>query len=989
MKSLLLFGLLLVLGLARPALAQMPTDTTGGRYFQPVFSSVAVTANVQYGQTTNFLGNPQALLMDIYQPTGDATAERPVIIFAHQGGFVTGSRTESYMVAVCTQFAKLGYVTASIDYRLNPFLVINTTDTTGVSRAAIQGMQDLRAAVRFFRKDAATANAYRVSPSRIVVGGASAGAFMAIEVGYLDKASEVTADVNLAALGGIEGNSGNPGYNSFPLAVLNLSGATNPPSIIEAGNAPLYSAHGTSDAVVPYFKGRVGAGLPPKYVMGSGVLNPYASSVGVLNVLRRFSKAPHIPQYPVQSSNTGSPSSAAYADTTYRDIRAFLRPLLAPFVAPVFPSLVINTNTTVPGGNYQDITINSGTATLAGNITVYGTLVIKSLSGQPAGSLSTSCFVVDGPGNFDLQAGASLRICDPAGISASGATGAIRNTGSRSFSPGAAYAYAGTGDQASGTGLPGTVRELEVALPTGSVLTLARRLGISQRLLPTSGTLNNNLGLTLLSDASGTALATLGSGILTAALTVERYLDPSLNPGLGYRHLAAPVTGATVGGLNNTASGGSFAPEISQAMTYNNSATPGTTTPFPNIFFYDQSRVVRANAYAPFDRGYEAPTSLATQLAPGRGYTVNLSGGQTLSFSGTLTSNNAAFSTTLPGAVSTDGGWHLLGNPFASALNWDAVPVPAGMDGAMYIFVSRSQYGGNYRSYVNGVGGAPGSTIPLGQGFFVRSPGASPVTLTFPTAARITDFAAANAATVQRPAADPRARLRLTLASEATPTTTDEAFIYLEAGATAGPDARYDAHKLANPSGLNLASTAVGQDLAINGLPLLTTTTVVPLAVAVPQPGRYNLAAADLLNFAPGTAITLTDALAGTRTVLAPGTRYAFALAGTTAPGRFALELRPGTVTAATSAQALAEQVQLYPNPAVGSFRLVMPATGATMVIARLSNALGQVVRQRQLAVPAGQPLMTDFDVRGLAPGVYQLHLAVGGTAVVRRVVVQ
>ena len=985
MKSLLLLGLLLVLSLARPAWAQTPIDTTGGRYFQPVFPNVAVTSGVVFGSAIDYAGNTQTLRMDIYQPTGDVSAERPVIIFAHGGGFFFGARTDAYMAKVCTQFAKLGYVTASIDYRLG-FPVTGfpppAADTPQVAKAAIRGMQDMRAAVRFFRADAAGANVYRASASRIAVGGSSAGAFAALEVGYLDKSGEVPAYVGLAALGGIEGNSGNPGYNSFPLAVLNLSGATERPGVIEPGNAPLYSAHGTADGTVPYFQGKVGSVLPPKYVFGSGRLNPYASSIGVPNQLRRFSGAGHVP---FESTST---AGLAYADTVYRDVRAFLRPLLAPFAAAAYPSLVINTNTSVPAGSYQDITVNSGTATLAGNITVYGTLVIKNLGGQPAGGLNTNCFVVDGPGNFDLQAGATLRICDPAGISANGATGAIRNTGSRDFSPGAAYAYAGTGNQATGSGLPGTVRELEVAVPAGSTLVLTGTLSIGQRLLPTSGSLDNSPGLTLLSSSTGTALVAPGAAALTSPLAVQRYLDPSVNPGPGYRHLAAPVTGATVGGLNNTAGGGSFAPEISQAATYNNSATPGMTTPFPTIFFYDQSRVTRASTYSPFDRGYEAPTSLADQLLPGRGYTVNLSAGQTLSFSGTLTSNNAAFSTTLPGAVSADGGWHLLGNPFASALNWDAVPVPAGLDGAVYIFVSSSRYGGNYRSYVNGVGGAPGSTIPLGQAFFVRSPGAAPVTLTFPTAARITDFAAANAATVQRPAADPRARLRLTLAPEAAPTTTDEAFVYLEAGATAGPDARYDARKLTNPSGLNLGSVEAGQQLAINGLPLLVATTVVPLAVAVPQPGRYVLAAADLLNFAPGTALTLTDALAGTRTALVPGRSYAFALASTTAPGRFALELRPGTVTGTAGAQ-LAEQVQLYPNPAVGSFRLVLPATGATTVAARLTNALGQVVRQRQLATPAGQPLTADFDVRGLAPGVYQLHLAVGSTAVVRRVVVQ
>ncbi|GAB3586773.1 alpha/beta hydrolase fold domain-containing protein [Hymenobacter daeguensis] len=986
MKASLLLLVLMVLGLGQRAAAQTPIDTTGGRYFQPIFAGVSVTAGVVYGTATGVFG-PQQLLMDVYQPTGDVATERPVIIFAHQGGFVTGSRSESYMTTVCAQFARLGYVTASIDYRLNPLIVFTPTDTTAVSRAAIQAMQDMRAAVRFFREDAATANTYRVSPGRIVVGGASAGGFMALEVGYLDKPGEVTSDVNLTALGGIEGSSGHPGYNSFPLAVLNLSGATNPPGIIEAGNAPLYSAHGTADAVVPYFKGRVGAGLPPKYVFGSGLLNPFASSVGVPNTLRRFSRAPHIPQYPVQSSSTGSPNSAAYADTTYRDIRAFLRPLLAPFA---LPSLTINTNTSVAGGAYQDITINSGTALLLGNVTVNGTLVIKSLPGQPTGSLNSNCFVVDGPGSFDLQAGAALRICDPAGISASGATGAIRNTGSRTFSADAIYVYAGAGNQATGTGLPATVRELEVALPAASTLALTRAVGIRQRLVPTSGALNGgSQSLTLLSDAGGTALVVPGPGVVASPLTVQRYLDPGVNPGPGYRHLAMPLTNTDA----NVFSTAGFAPTLNTA--YNGSARPDLVQPFPTLFGYDQQRAVSspATSYTEFDKGWFVPTIYTPGAPPnsnfvrGRGFTVNLAAGQTLSALGTLTGNNTDYSALLAPAATPTAGWHLLGNPFASALSWDAVPVPAGLSSAMYIFVSTSQYGGQYRTYVNGVGGT-GSTIPLGQAFFVRSLANSPVTLTFPVAARITDFATANTATVQRPTADVRPRLRLTLAGSAAPAT-DEAYLYLEAGATAASDLRYDAVKLPNPSGLNLATVAAGEELAINGLPLLTAAAVVPLALAVPAAGSYTLQAAELRSFVPGTAIYLTDALTGSRTLLTAGTRYAFSMAGRTAPGRFALELQPARVTA-TAAQALAAQLQVYPNPAAERLQVALPAGAATGAVpAWLTNALGQTVQHQVLHVAAGQGLRAEIDVRGLAPGVYQLHLTVAGTALVRRVVVE
>ncbi|WP_426058179.1 T9SS type A sorting domain-containing protein [Hymenobacter sp. B1770] len=980
MKSILLLAWLLVFSAWQTASAQTPIDTTGGRYHQPIFQNVTVVSGVAYGSAVTFSGATQTLLMDIYQPSGDVAPERPVIIFAHEGGFVRGSRTDQYMVDVCTRFAQLGYVTASIDYRLLflPF------DTVNVARAAIRGMQDLRAAVRFFRRDAATTKTYRVSPSRIVVGGASAGGFMALEVGYLDKASEVPAYVGLAALGGIEGASGNPGYSSTVLAVLNLSGATEQPSLIESGNAPLYSIHGTADAVVPYLQGKIGAGLPPKYVYGSGRLHPYATTVGVPNTLRTLRGAPHIPQHGT------SASQLAYADTTFRDIRDFLRPLLVPVTATAYPSLVINTPTNVAGGNYQDITINSGQALLTGNITVHGNLIVRSLSGQTPGSLKTSCFVVDGPGDFELQAGATLRICSPDGIAASGATGDIRNTGTRTFSSAAGYVYEGAASQLTGSGLPTQVRELEVAVPTANSVTLTNALRISEKLMPTSGTLNNSgHAITLLSGPAGTALVAPGAAALSSAFTLQRYIDPAVNPGLGYRHLTLPFDDATLANLSAPA----FTPILNPA--YNTSPRPDLVTPFPNVFAYDQRRATTspATSYSEFDKGWLVPAlnpSLPVVASGrGQGYAINLTAGQTLAFTGSLTRNNETIAVTLDGAATPTAGWHLLGNPFPAALNWDNVPIPAGMSSAMYIFVSRSQYGGQYRSYVNGIG-STGATIPLGQGFFVRSLATAPVTLTFPLSARISEFGAANAVTVQRGTADARPRLRLTLASAATPTDTDETYLYLEAGADAGPDAQFDAYKMPNPSGLNLASLAAGQVLAINGMPVPTAATVVPLSLTAHQAGAYVLTAEQLTNFAPGIALTLTDALTGARLPLAAGTEYRFTLQGMAATGRFALELTPASLTATSAAKALAAQLQVYPNPASTSFtvQLPRPAGNQGAVTVRLTNALGQTVRRQQLAA-AGQPIQGEVSVRGLAPGVYQLHIAVGSSPVVRRVVVQ
>jgi pimeloyl-ACP methyl ester carboxylesterase len=318
MKAIFLFFAALLLVGLQSASAQI--DTTRGRYYRPIFPNVTVTSAVPYGSAVGYTGVTQTLLMDIYQPTGDTELRRPVIIFAHGGGFITGTRADQYMVDVCTRFAKLGYVTASIDYRLG-FPVSGLAvpaDTPGIAKAAIRGMQDMRAAVRFFRKDAATTNTYRIHTNYIAVGGSSAGAFAALEVGYLDKASEAPAYADIAGLGGIEGGSGNPGYSSAVLAVLNLSGATETPNIIEAGNAPLLSVHGTADATVPYLQGRIGSFLPPKYVFGSGRRHPRAAQLGIRNTLVTLQGAGHVP----------FESNAAIAETTFLAMRDFLRPSL-------------------------------------------------------------------------------------------------------------------------------------------------------------------------------------------------------------------------------------------------------------------------------------------------------------------------------------------------------------------------------------------------------------------------------------------------------------------------------------------------------------------------------------------------------------------------------------------------------------------------------------------------------------------------------------
>ncbi|MBX0291339.1 alpha/beta hydrolase [Hymenobacter sp. HSC-4F20] len=310
-----LFLLLLSLGWWPSSLrAQVAPDTTRGRYHRPVFRQVNVRRNVEFGQVTTLLGMSQTLYMDVYEPAGDTVRRRPLVVLAHEGGFLTGTRDDAVMTALCNRLAHLGYVAATIDYRLYFF----PFDTVGIGRAAIRATQDMRAAVRFFRHDAATARRFRIHPGFVFVGGSSAGGFMALQAGYLNKAAEVPAYLDLKALGGLEGTGGHPGYSSRPRGVINLCGALARATWLEAGDVPLCSVHGTRDGLVPYGRGTIGAQLPAQLVYGSGALRVRANAVGVPNVLRRLRGAGHVP-YSFEPT---------YIDSAFFAMRDFLRPLL-------------------------------------------------------------------------------------------------------------------------------------------------------------------------------------------------------------------------------------------------------------------------------------------------------------------------------------------------------------------------------------------------------------------------------------------------------------------------------------------------------------------------------------------------------------------------------------------------------------------------------------------------------------------------------------
>jgi acetyl esterase/lipase len=216
-----------------------------GRYRSRVFDTIQTTADIPYSTATGKNGLPQTLRLDIRRPAGDTNTKRPLFITAYGGAFIFGDKNIASDPAhvMAEDFARYGYVTAEINYRL-----LASGTCTGVNssasceNAALAGIFDGVAAVRYLRANAAT---YGIDPDRIAFGGDSAGGVMASGVGM---AGNLPLDQQPAA----QANRSTPGTSGQIQAFMALSGGSPDTRFADADDAPGIYFHGTADTIVPY-----------------------------------------------------------------------------------------------------------------------------------------------------------------------------------------------------------------------------------------------------------------------------------------------------------------------------------------------------------------------------------------------------------------------------------------------------------------------------------------------------------------------------------------------------------------------------------------------------------------------------------------------------------------------------------------------------------------------------------------------------------------
>lgn len=206
-------------------------------------SKVVTIKNVAYGNDTSEV-------MDVYLPAGRTATATKVLVMIHGGSWNEGDKADLNDAINGLKTLLPGYSIFNINYRL-------AANGHNIYPAA---PNDVALALQFISKKATV---YAVDTGKIVLGGASAGAHLALLQAYTSNSSNIKAVVDLFGPTNLTWLYQNHPVPVFAQAVLeNFLGASlsekpslyqqaSPVNFVSAMSPPTIIFHGDADPVVP------------------------------------------------------------------------------------------------------------------------------------------------------------------------------------------------------------------------------------------------------------------------------------------------------------------------------------------------------------------------------------------------------------------------------------------------------------------------------------------------------------------------------------------------------------------------------------------------------------------------------------------------------------------------------------------------------------------------------------------------------------------
>ncbi len=296
---------------------------------------------------------------------------------------------------------------------------------------------------------------------------------------------------------------------------------------------------------------------------------------------------------------------------------------------------------------------------------------------------------------------------------------------------------------------------------------------------------------------------------------------------------------------------------------------------------------------------FTSPFSTPENLTPGRGYMLkkaNTADGAIYTFTGgALNSGTISPTVTRTGTTAGARGFNLVGNPYPSYIDWDAVYADAThLRNAVWF---RTYNGSQMVFHTYGDGDAvpeiTSPTIAPMQAFWVKvDADGNTGTLTFKNSHRSHFTTGANPLKVK--ASDNRQRLRLVISNG---TSQDEMLVVGKSHALDDRDS-YDIEKMTNnnPEIPEIYTSVGNEELVINAMQSINEGTTFALGIRPGKAGSFTITTTQLENISG--QVVLVDQLNGTETELTEGSSYSFSSDGTATNDRFSVEVRvPGALT--------------------------------------------------------------------------------------------
>lgn len=334
--------------------------------------------------------------------------------------------------------------------------------------------------------------------------------------------------------------------------------------------------------------------------------------------------------------------------------------------------------------------------------------------------------------------------------------------------------------------------------------------------------------------------------------------------------------------------------------------------------------------------GWTDVTSLTYGLIPVKGYALWSVDAQptTEIFTGTTHTGSQSYNFAQNGQ-----GFNLVGNPYPSVLDWDAVAIPEQLSGSIWLFDPTIGDNGDYKYYINGGGEANTTTqyIPSGQGFFVRATGGAG-TLTLQN-----DDRTHGGQTFYK---SDKQNQMLVLKATGNNITSQTAIRFIES-ATSQIDRLFDVNKIISGSTdvPNVYTYCENEKMAINTLPSIAGHETVPVYFEAGMDGTYSFTATALENLDENIPVFLEDVSLNYVQDLRANPEYSF---GYTAGAVKEFNIHFKDITGVDEHSSIAPQFYCYINGGMlhVNYNGNEPFTGKAGI--SVYNTAGQLVMQTQ-----------------------------------------